>query len=344
MSSMGNIGLNLVVHELAHQWFGDARTLGSWRDLWLNEGFATQAEMLYLEARQPAFDDEYNFLFPLYRDRALQAEGTLTLQDTVNVNGMFAFPRVYGKGFMVLRMLRTLVGDETYRHALHAYMAGRDEPATPEALQAALETASGQDLNTFFDAWVHTGWGHPELAHAWSSAPDGAGWTLHLTVRQVQEHDASNIRAFPMPLPVRIAYVTGTDSGAPSGSQSMTRDTLLVLSRTEETFHLRIENEPLSVTLDPEKRSLWVDAAAATSTASQPRTPGTALDVYPNPARDGVYVRLGSAGMVRIVDVLGRVVVEQHLSAGTHWLQLAHLPSGTYVIESGSGSAPVYVL
>ena len=338
MSSMGNIGLNLIVHELAHQWFGNARTLGSWRDLWLNEGFATQAEILYLEARQPTFEDEYNFLFPLYRDRALQAEGTLTLQDTLRVDNMFAFPRVYGKGFMVLRMLRTLLGDAAYRRALQTYMAASDRPATPGDLQAALEAESGQDLGPFFDAWVHTGWGHPALEHTWNATPDGTFWEMDLTVRQVQEQDASNIRAFPMPLPVRISLRDA------STLQESRRDTLLVLDRQEETFRIRMSQEPVGVSIDPERKSLWVDAAATTSVADVPEASTPVVDIFPNPARQRVSVRIGAPGDVLVVDALGRRISSQYLPAGTHRLDVGHLPAGVYAIRVGSYSRAFMVV
>ncbi len=334
MSSMGNIGLNLVVHELAHQWFGNARTLGSWRDLWLNEGFATQAEILYLEARQPAFRSEYEFLLPLYRDRALRAEGTLTLQDTTHVASMFAFPRVYGKGFMVLRMLRTLLGDAAYRRALNAYMDEASRPATPDDFQRALETESGLDLAPFFDAWIHTGWGHPEIDHDWQVVSGAGAWAVDLTVRQVQPLDASNIPAFFMPLPVRIALADG-----PAGSAAFV-DTLLTLTRETETFHISLPAEPVSLALDPERRALWVDAAAATFTTTEPAAQEPMLEVFPNPARDVISVRVNAPGEVQIISMLGRVVLRQRLPSGTTRLDLSHLPSGTYAVRFGSRIRP----
>jgi aminopeptidase N len=103
----------LVAHELAHQWFGDKVTNGSWQDLWLNEGFATYMELVYDEM-------VVNNTLPLYllknwRDRITDAPGgAVFITDTTNIRRLFDYRLTYLKGGYVLHMLRWRLGDSAF--------------------------------------------------------------------------------------------------------------------------------------------------------------------------------------------------------------------------------------
>ena len=101
----------VVLHELAHQWFGDSLTPAGWQDIWLNEGFATYAEALWLEHSEgPAARDDFLQLIGPGRHPALFAgEGTLAEPSPVLPNTL-----VYDKGAWVLHMLRGIIGDEAF--------------------------------------------------------------------------------------------------------------------------------------------------------------------------------------------------------------------------------------
>lgn len=99
----------LVAHELAHQWFGNSLTLGSWRDIWLHEGFACYAEWLWAEASDgiPAATnarEHHARLATLPQDLVLSDPGPRDLFDD----------RVYKRGALALHALRTHVGDAPF--------------------------------------------------------------------------------------------------------------------------------------------------------------------------------------------------------------------------------------
>jgi aminopeptidase N len=149
----------VLVHELAHQWFGDSVTPADWSDIWLNEGFATYAEWLWLEhtrgeAALRATVEGTRAQIALSTE--LAAPGDPPAYDLFNAS-------VYHWGGLVLHALRTEVGDEAFFEILLEY-AGlyRDSNVTTEDFVAVAENVSGADLDAFFDEWLY-GESIPEL-------------------------------------------------------------------------------------------------------------------------------------------------------------------------------------
>ena len=181
----------LVAHELAHQWFGGLVTPRDWRDIWLNEGFATYFALDWaaesfgadegayrrLEAQEQTIAADRAARRPLVYDR--------WVHDPLE---LFLSGHVYPKGATVLFMLRRELGDSLFRSALAAYArAHQYASATTGDLQAALEEATGRDLDRFFAQWVH-GAGFP--AFRITAAYDGAARHLSLVASQVQPRDS----------------------------------------------------------------------------------------------------------------------------------------------------------
>lgn len=141
----------LLVHELAHQWFGNSVTPRTWRDMWLNEGFATYAEWLWAadhdgvpveESFREAFEDDANWAFPPAGPPA-----ALDLFD----------PPVYGRGAMVVHRVRLAMDDD---EAFFALVGGwtrkyRHANASTDDFTAYVEEETGQDLTGLWDAWLH---------------------------------------------------------------------------------------------------------------------------------------------------------------------------------------------
>jgi aminopeptidase N len=137
----------VVAHELAHQWYGDSVALERWRDIWLNEGFATYAEWLWLEHKgerttQQSFDAAY------------QGFDWATPTGDPGPDRLFG-DAVYQRGAMAVHALRRTIGDRAFFSLLKAWPAEhRDGNATTEDFIAAAGRASGKDLTAFFDAWL----------------------------------------------------------------------------------------------------------------------------------------------------------------------------------------------
>jgi aminopeptidase N len=148
-------GDGVVVHELAHQWFGDSVAVAEWRHIWLNEGFASYAEWLWSEDQglgtaQEIFDATYAGIpaeDPFW-SVVIGDPGTELLFDDA----------VYDRGAMTLHMLRREVGDTDFFRILHAWAAKKKggNGTTPEFIALA-ERISGQQLDKLFDAWLFTG-------------------------------------------------------------------------------------------------------------------------------------------------------------------------------------------
>jgi aminopeptidase N len=209
----------VFIHELAHQWWGDLVTLSDWPDIWLNEGFASYCEALFVEhfygkaalrsllstfASRYFAEEKRLGAFPVYNPPADRMWGAT----------------VYQKGAWVLHMLRFLLGDSTFFDALRTY---RDTfafgNATTRDFQAVVEQVSSQCLEWFFDQWLYRA-GHPVLEASWiQRSPD----VVELRLDQVQKGTL-----YTLPVEVEIA-----------GDRWAQRDTVWLSSRTD-TFAIRI--------------------------------------------------------------------------------------------------------
>ncbi|MGI5160296.1 M1 family metallopeptidase [Microbispora sp. CA-102843] len=144
----------VIVHELAHQWFGDSVGLRSWKDIWLNEGFAAYAEWLYQE--QHGGPSAEKTFAEHYKHKTGSAFWKLKTGDPGR-NGMFDWNAIYVRGAMTVHALRKKIGDETFFTLLRTWTKeNRHSTVTTEDLVALAERLSGQDLDDLFDAWLYT--------------------------------------------------------------------------------------------------------------------------------------------------------------------------------------------
>jgi aminopeptidase N len=145
-----------VVHELAHQWFGDSISLAKWPDMWLNEGFATWSEWIWSERHRGATAQQ--FFDELYATPEDSPEGVDLWFPAPNAlpdpSVLFATP-VYDRGAMTLQALREKVGDETFFTILKTWYAeNRGGNVTTSDFTSLAERVSGQDLDHFFQVWL----------------------------------------------------------------------------------------------------------------------------------------------------------------------------------------------
>ncbi len=135
------------VHELAHQWFGDAVTPARWQDVWLNESFATYAEWLWGEHQNGPTTGQMAEQALRQRPPGVTADPT--------VADLFGFD-VYQGGATALEALRRTVGDDAFFEILQEWVRRNDgRSRTTEDFVALAEEISGMDLTAFFDAWIY---------------------------------------------------------------------------------------------------------------------------------------------------------------------------------------------
>jgi aminopeptidase N len=161
---------DVVAHETAHQWFGDAVTERDWPHLWLSEGFATYFAALW--ARAARGDSAFRVQMSGIRDLVLADTTSVPKRpviDTIETNLLALLNRnSYQKGGFVLHMLRAQVGERAFFDAVRGYYAKhRHATAVTDDLRAEMERASRQKLEWFFDQWLRRP-GYPEATATWS--------------------------------------------------------------------------------------------------------------------------------------------------------------------------------
>jgi len=341
LSSMGGDEVALMAHELAHQWFGDAVTLESWPHLWLNEGFASYAELLYWEAMVDRYPDAFRAGLAADHQLARTAEGTLVARDTTSIDRLFASNRVYAKGSAVLHMLRKVVGDNAFRTVLQRY-AGHPSlqygTATTGDFRRVAESVHGGDLSWFFEQWVTEGTGFPQYeADYWVENVD-EGYDVRLQLRQTQSPPESNTDVFIMPIEIEIEH----DSGIYRSS--------VWNDRRVQNFVFTVPDLPRQPRIDPGADILRGAAIPVTLSPDAPL--GYSATAYPNPTSSVVTLQITvdhtGPAILSVYDVLGREVMrpqEHLLSRGYHRLDidLSDLTAGRYLIRLDVGGEQVVV-
>ena len=232
---------NVIIHEVAHQWFGNAVTERDWEDVWLSEGFATYFTLLYREHARGRED----FVVGLAQSREtirkfyLERPDYRVVHDPMPPMSEVTTGMTYQKGAWVLHMLRITVGDDAFWRGIRAYYATHmNAHATTDDFQRAMEEASGQSLGPFFDQWLRQG-GMPAFrAVVGPGARDGVA-TLSLIP------DASTHR-FTVPVEYALELA--------DGSRHLGR-TVLVTGETT-TLSIPVAAPPRALHIDPETRLL----------------------------------------------------------------------------------------
>jgi len=151
----GREARSTVVHELAHQWFGDEVSVQRWRDIWLNEGFATWAEWRYAETH--GGERAQHRLQREYAARPASRPFWRLVVADPGPDHLFDAP-VYDRGAMALQALRHRIGTTRFLRLLRTWAARHAYGnATVEQFESLAEQESGQQLDDFFTAWLHTG-------------------------------------------------------------------------------------------------------------------------------------------------------------------------------------------
>ncbi len=142
----------IMVHEVAHQWFGNALTLATWNDIWLNEGFATYSEWLWREATEPGFDiDEFAI------DHANRGRPVWGAPGDPGPTQLFA-PTVYQRGGLTLHAIRRTIGDDAFFAGLSTYVENNlHSNVSTDDFRQTMEDASGQSLVELFEGWLYAG-------------------------------------------------------------------------------------------------------------------------------------------------------------------------------------------
>ena len=317
MSSMGSWGRSLIAHELAHQWFGDKITCGTWQDIWLNEGFAEYLAGLVVES----LDGVTSFV--TWKNgkinnitSATNGAVYLTEAEALSVNRIFSSRLTYNKGSMVVHMLRWKMGDANFYQAIQNYLNDSNLAygyAITTDLKAHLEAVHGNSLDEFFNDWVYNQ-GYPTYtitAQNW-----GAG-QAKITVNQTQSDPS--VTYFEMPLEIRL-----------SGAGGVTQDLVINHTSNGQEFIVSVPFVVTGVTFDPNKHIISKNNVA--TLASNSFDLDQTISVYPNPANDELHIMMPTTVQlekVEIYNTLGQLVGQKI----DHDFSISELASGIHLLK-----------
>jgi aminopeptidase N len=236
-------GYGTIVHELAHQWWGDLVTMSTWQDIWLNEGFATYSEVLFYERYYNLSAGE--LMSNSYDDKQVYGRlgGTVTAENLSNPFDDTG--AIYTKGAWVLHMLRHLMGDEQFFATLKDYsQAHAFANASTIDFQKVCEARYGAPLDWFFQQWIYAQ-GRPIYKVSSEIIPaDSGNFIIALTIKQKQTHTIPGrvgdpALVYSMPLDAVIHYADGS---------SETR--VIQNNLRKQKYRLAVAKRPVSLVID----------------------------------------------------------------------------------------------
>jgi aminopeptidase N len=229
---------SLVSHELAHQWWGDLLTCRDWAHIWLNEGWASFAEVLWDEHSNGKDSGSWNLVQKSGAARGFGTNRPIVDRHYPNPDSMFD-SRAYPKGAWVIHMLRRRLGDDTFWKAVKHYAEkNRLRSVETSDFRRALEEVSGLDLERFFYDWTERG-GSPTLEIQTSYDADHK--QLKVIAKQTQKDDV-----FHLPLTL-LCHLPG-DAKPVTVHQFLTEK--------EATFVIPMPVRPDFVEIDPDQEIL----------------------------------------------------------------------------------------
>ncbi|WP_264559783.1 M1 family aminopeptidase [Flavobacterium sp. N2270] len=317
VSFMGGWSRSLIAHELAHQWFGDQITCGTWKDIWLNEGITEYMAGIVVENLDGATS------FVSWKNSKInsitsQTGGNLYLTDAQiqNINTIFSSRITYNKGSMVTNMIRYKMGDTNFFQALKNYLA---DPAlayqyavTPQ-FQNHLEMASGLDFTEFFNDWVYNE-GYP--TYTITGQNWGAG-QARILVNQTQSH--ASVSYFEMPITVRL-----------SGSGGQTQDFILDNTTNNQEFIVNVPFQVTNVEFDPNKDIISRNNTATLSNEQFELENSVVL--YPNPSDNELHIKLPNSIELKEVEFYN-AIGQLTLTKNTTDFSVSQLNNGVHFVK-----------
>jgi hypothetical protein len=224
-----------LAHEIAHQWWGQGVTWGTYRDQWISEGMAQFAAALYLGRRygEAAFASIMK-KFAQWTEKK-SVKGPVTLGSRLSFFDFSAYQSiVYDKAALALNMLREMLGDEAFFRGLRDLFESRKYgPVRTGQFREALEKASGRDLGAFFEGWFYSH-GLPKVRASWAVEPDGPGEVLRVDVRQTE-----GVFVFPLWIEWHVGF-------------TVHREKVLVDS-ANASFRIKLNGKPSRIRINPDK-------------------------------------------------------------------------------------------
>lgn len=312
---------NLIAHELAHQWFGNMVTCKSWKDIWINEGFATFAANYYLEKFDTA---RFNELLNQHLTSIVsQPNGSVYVYDTTNVNNIFNGRLSYNKAGYVLRMLRFTLGDSLFFKALKSFLhqPGFEHSfASTADFKNVLESVTKQNFTWFFNQWIF-GEGHPSFIIKWQQSNSGR---VSIIVNQTTSH--SSVPFFITKIP--LTFKKGNTE----------KEVIVNVTTNNQEFW--VELPFMADTLLIDKNKMLISSNNQSIKTNHNNLVENNIKIYPNPIKHNLTIKidypLQEKVMLKIMNSVGQIVYAKEV--------LTNNASNIFNINSTSWHSGMYVV
>ena len=323
MSGMNSFAKSTVAHELSHQWFGDKITCGSWNEAWLNEGFATFAEHVVFEKNLMTNAEFLAHLSNQINTITSLPNGKIYVDDANlgNIATVFSGRLTYVKGGFVLRMIKWILGDDTFYQMIKDYVANPNfayKYATTEDFKSQILVSTGKDFTEFFNDWIY-GEGYPSYQIKWNQT--AANQNIKLKISQTQSDPS--VSFFEMPLPIKV---TGTNGEVAE----------LVLNNTSndqifsEPINFEVANVEFNKTLEIIEKNSTVTFDAALGTNSIVKGE---IVLFPNPVKSELnFTGITKVSSYEIYSVDGKLIKKGNYNPASS-INISTLNTGNYIIK-----------
>ncbi len=314
MTTLGYFDNELVAHELAHQWWGDHVTCGSWSDIWLNEGFATYSEYLMLEKLFPG--NEKAKLSNIHNSVLSVTNGSTWVKDSLNEKNIFSRKLVYDKGAAIIHTLRYMINNDLiFFQALQNFQTEfAFRTATASDFKKSVEKTTGINLTAFFNQWYY-GHGYPTYAAKISRKSDNSS---ELLVSQ-KGSSPSNTPLFTNPIDILVSRMTKSDT----------------------LMRVNIQENPQKISFSAEiglKDVIEIDpfnfiVNRTEQFTNQIDTINESILIYPNPSQNFINIELKNSmsATVKLFSMDGKIVLEKSFSKETQ-LDIHRQTAGNYLL------------
>lgn len=333
ISFVGGFSYELLAHELAHQWFGDMVTTGSWQELWLNEGFASYCTGLCYERFSP------QLYWKIWKSNQIDfitssPGGSVFATDTNDVSLLFDARLRYSKAAMLLHMIRFKIGDTHFFNAIRNYLSNplfQYAYARTSDLKSELESESNQNLNEFFNDWY---WGEGYPSYQLQYHQDMAN-SMQFTLNQTQSHPS--VSFFEMPVPIKF--------------KNSSSDTTIIFDHfySGQSFSFQLPFQADSVIIDPDQWLVCKDNVVTETRQVQIRSQ---IKAFPNPGLKVLNVYLPENDQSEIEKItystndgkttpINKNILEKS-SPGKYKLDVSFLSTGFYTFAISTHQSSYY--
>lgn len=300
MTSIGIINFEIVAHELGHMWFGDHVTCKTWKDIWLNEGFASYTEYMAYELLDPL--NAKGKMADVHTSVMSQPGGSIWFTDTTSVSRIFSSRLSYDKGSAFVHILRYEVNNDSLFFAFLTHYQNQFKFGNANTLEfkSLLEQFTGKDFTTLFNQWLY-GEGYPIFAVKWNKVKD----TLYIVNSQTTSSSATPL--FKTPLEYLVKRTIG--------------DTLIRLNHINSTekHQIAINGNITSIEVDPNNWILNQATVLKDITINSLFEYGMnqSFQFHPNPVSNILTIQTAILPMesVAIYDVAGKLQMKSFQSA-----------------------------